>query len=40
MYMTQDGYTALMYATLMGHFEVVDVLVEHKADVNVQDEVY
>ena len=35
----QDGHTALMWAALRGHSETVRVLVQHGADLNVQDKV-
>ena len=35
----QIGKTALMYASYEGHTEVVKVLVEAKADLNITDEV-
>ena len=39
-YYTQyAGHTALMEATLRGHSETVHVLVQHSADLNVQDKV-
>ena len=36
----QDGLTALMLATLKGHSETVSVLVQHGADLNVQNKVH
>ena len=35
----QDGVTALMYASYEGHTEVVKVLAEAKADLNITDKV-
>ena len=35
----QDGWTALMMASYNGHTEVVKVLVEAKADLNITDQV-
>lgn len=35
----QDGMTALMMAALGGHSDVVEVLLQHHADVRLQDEV-
>ena len=39
LYKKQDGHTALMEAGLRGHSETVRVLVQHGADLNVQDKV-
>ena len=35
----QDGYTALILASMNSHIDVVKHLVEHKADVNAKDDV-
>ena len=35
----QDGRTALMVAAQDGHREVVELLLQHGADVNAEDEV-
>ena len=35
----QDGYTALIWASYNGHKEVVKLLLDHEADINMQDEV-
>ena len=35
----QDGVTAVMFASFEGHTEVVNVLADSKADLNVTDEV-
>ena len=35
---TDDGYTALIKATITGKFEIVKLLIENKADVNVKNE--
>ena len=34
-----DGATALIYASMKGHTEIVDLLVRKNADLNVQDKV-
>ena len=36
----QDGFTALCLAAFNGHYEIVRLLVEAKADVNLQTKVY
>ena len=36
---TQNGATALMMATATGNIEIVQVLLQHKGDVNIQDAV-
>ena len=35
----QDGWTALMRASAEGHTAVVELLLQHGADVNAKDEV-
>ena len=35
----QDGWTALMAAASHGHREVVELLIQHNADINAKDEV-
>ena len=35
----QDGWTPLMYASLNNHPDVVDLLLKHHADINVQNKV-
>ena len=35
----QDGWTALMRASLLGHMECVKVLLDRGADVNMQNKV-
>ena len=36
----QNGWSALMYASLKGHVEVVDKLLQHGATVDLQKEVH
>ena len=36
---SQDGASSLMYASLNGHVEVVDKLLQHGATVDLQDKV-
>ena len=38
-YISQNGWTALMQASLNGHAEVVDTLIQHGARVNIKKEV-
>ena len=33
----ENGWTALMWASMLGHFEIVKILVENGADINVRD---
>ena len=37
--MIQNGWTALMWASMYGHLSVVQYLVEQGADINTQDKV-
>ena len=37
---TQDGTTAISYAAMNGNSDIVSLLVEAKADINLPDEVY
>ncbi len=39
-YLMQDGWTPLHAASLNGHRETVEVLVDHSADVNAREKVY
>ena len=34
-----DGATALIYASMKGHIEIVDLLIRRNADVDIQDKV-
>jgi ankyrin repeat protein len=36
----KNGTTALIYASEIGHFEIVKLLIENYAEVNIQDEVF
>ena len=36
---SQDGVSSLMYASVIGHVEVVDKLLQHGATVDLQDKV-
>ena len=33
-YKYTDGYTALMYASIRGYYEIVEILLDNKADIN------
>ena len=37
--MIQDGTTAVMWASISGHFTIVEYLVQQGADINTQNEV-
>ena len=39
-YLVQDGRTPLMEASFEGHADIVQTLIEAKAQINTQDEVY
>ena len=36
---TQDGYTALHYAVINGHYDCAQLLIQSGADVDIQDNV-
>ena len=39
-YLVQDGWTPLMTASFEGHDDIVQTLIEAKAHINTQEEVY
>ena len=39
-YLVQDGWTPLMAASFEGHADIVQTLIEAKAQINTQEEVY
>jgi hypothetical protein len=39
-YFFKYGFTALTSASYYGHFEILKLLIENNADVNIQDEVF
>ena len=39
-YLVQDGWTPLMTASFEGHADIVQTLIEAKAQINTQEEVY
>ena len=39
MYCVKGGWTALIYASIRGHADIVKLLLEHGADIEAQDNV-
>jgi ankyrin repeat protein len=40
LFIIKYGYTALMFASKKGYFEIVKLLIENNADVNFQNKVF